>query len=105
MTNREKLFEILSNVDEQWSNEELADYLVEKGVTVQDIKSGDMLYDVFYNDDEARFEVCEFAVTDVSEKKIWFENYDCYISTSDIGASVFLNREEAEAFADKLNRK
>lgn len=105
MTNRERLFEILSNVDVEWNSKELANYLIEQGVTVQDKKSGDMLYDVFYNDDEARFKVCEFVITDISEKRIWFDNYDCYICTSDIGASVFLSREEAEAFADKLNRK
>lgn len=103
MNEREKLIEIISDIEEEWSIEMAADYLTEQGVTVRPARSGDVLYDVYYNDDEAGFKVCENVITDVSDKKIWFDNDECYVDVTDIGNSVFLIREEAEAFADSLN--
>lgn len=103
MNEREKMIEIITDIEDKWSMEMIADYLIEQGVTVRPAKSGDVLYDVYYNDDEARFKVCENVISDVSDKKIWFGNDECYIDVTDIGNSVFLIREEAEAFVDSLN--
>lgn len=103
MNERERLIEMISAIEDEWSIEMTADYLIEQGVAVRPAKIGDILYDVYYNDDEASFMTSELVITDISDKKIWFDNDEGYIDVSDIGTSVFLIREEAEAFADSLN--
>lgn len=104
MTKRKKLIRILKSIPEKLSIEQQADYLLEQGVTIPTIKIGDTLYDVYFNDDTSSFKISELVVSDISEKRIWVDEDQCYISIDDIGNSLFSEREEAEAFAENLNR-
>ena len=102
MTNKDKLMEILrqvkcygSNVDEYYLNN-VADRLVESGVIVPPCKVGDKLY----NADSLIYEYCYWEVEIIkiyADGNYIVDDSGNLYSFADIGKTVFLTKEEAEA--------
>lgn len=110
---REKLIELIKARIENktWCVSALADYLIANGVVVLPFEIGQTLYDAseFYDGTEHP-EIYELKSYEMSIDKltddIWAFTYDgCFIDYDDIGKTVFLTREEAEAKLRENNGK
>lgn len=115
MADREKLIELLNGVlttEDVTASEKVADHLIAHGVTVTPIKVGDTVYTNFAmrgwyfrkNDRPYSARVCFIGLSNSEEMGGGFFNvvYGKHenmmqFSFSDIGKSVFITKEEAEA--------
>lgn len=108
MTEKERLIELLqvdmSGCDGDWS-EELADYLLSKGVIVPPVKVGDAVYEIIEThccDTDASY--CCATYEELVEAECRHHHVDRTIIESPfrismfdkIGKTVFMSREEAE---------
>ena len=58
------------------------------------VKPGDTVYCIYYSDDNKRYQIDELEALEVSNLRIWFDEFNEEIS--EFGKSLFLSREEAE---------
>ena len=110
MTERERLAELLAECitirecsfakDKRPTCEELADYLLNKGVICPPCKVGSMVYrfQKYFNDAKLRSEVkikpCRVGA--ITSDFVVFDD-NVWVRHDDFGKTVFLTREEAEA--------
>lgn len=108
---REKLIELLDNVQYQGNatevginyiqNGDIADYLLEKGVVVLPIKIRDTVYTT-YGGNLSKYEVKSLVINDFCWAKLFNEEYVAEYKliksciSFDLGRTVFLTKEEAE---------
>lgn len=85
-------------------HELVADYLLSHGVILSPVKVGDKVYYICEEFEEYGGNyVSELTITEVSNVRFWVENEDeNHFRFADIGKTVFLTREEAEAALEKL---
>lgn len=102
MTERERLIEVLSNIDYACDNgsnlqdriEFIADYLLANEVIVLPVKVGDVVYYVF-NNTIIEYQVASIVIFRYSQR-IFVLGRSQYFEPSDFGETVFLTREEAK---------
>ena len=126
MTDRDRLIELLRKSGASFENalpEEIADHLLANGVIVPPCKAGDMVYIKnrpliisFLHIENEVYYVIQFDCDDCGdcpfyEDEVSFEGeHDCktmgYIqfTEKDIGKTVFLTKEEAEAKLKELSK-
>lgn len=118
MNEREKLIELL--LQSELEAEELgifnchrnevkagivADFLLENGIIVPPCKVGDTVYNIYFNDDKKTYAIEEFVAEEVSSERVIVDNGACAIGIEEFGKYAFLNREEAEQAAERLNNE
>ena len=103
---RDRLIELLKEGDRSWFYfEDIADYLLENGVIVPPLKMGDKVWIIDWC-----YEVNEYEIThirwnrDLNGQSFSYDSImvgkngaDIGFADEDIGESVYLTREEAEA--------
>lgn len=79
------------------------DHTSRKGYKIKETvaKPGDIVYCIYYSDDNKQYQIDELEALEVSNRRIWLDEFDEKIS--EFGKSLFLSREEAEKMAAKLN--
>ena len=104
---RDRLIELIdnSNCVDNWDYytddfkepnpiEQLADYLLEKGVVVPMCKMGDEIYRISDGKIYNLWQVKSFEV--YGDEIVYFDDSDNGFVASDIGETIFLTKEEAE---------
>lgn len=109
MTDKQKIFEILSNYTKKHNIsassvilEEYADELLANGVILPPCKVGDKIYRIIGGD----FATWEIVRIEIYEDESGFiDDSDNWYSFEDIGKTVFLTKEEAEEKLTELKTK
>ena len=113
MNQRDRLVELLQNIpcdyirvegdDCGWLEmeyDEIADYLIAKGVIVPPCKVGDTVYRLACNEDGNEWTIADFwevVKFEAYDDELWVvDDSDNYFKEEDIGKTVFLTREDAE---------
>ena len=102
MTNRDRLIELLvdsSRYIEEQRGEVIADYLLANGVIVPPCKVGDKLYYIPFGSTITQWEIRSMEIT---QDDIVFHCGRIFFLNQDIGKTVFLTKEEAEARLKEL---
>lgn len=110
MTERKRLMSLIykaGDLAHKWSTSDftstLVGYLLDNGVILPPCKIGDKVYYICEEFEEYGGNyVSELTITEISNVRFWVENEDeNHFRFTDIGKTVFLTREEAEAILEK----
>ena len=108
MTDRDKLIELLEDTLHEWKCDvedktlsQIADHLLANGVIVPPCKVGDKLYKLLGEEIVSGWKICSITIY----KSGFYITDDCnfHYADNEIGKTVFLTKEEAEAKLKELS--